>query len=189
MTLGESAQAILYFHFTSTRDPRIFSEWREKKYLRHILGLVWLNFLGCSEYKAFSPFLFQIMPWKCRIFTREQYYIRLPALPPHPPNKKNQKRKCEFWKVNKNFNFLFPNMQKYGTWVKKNSFVRLSGFCLITLKSFFEVSTIFLIDRECICRGKGMVEIPYCLRWIYKCQGPGVIIIFTVPVQPPLGLS
>lgn len=59
VTLGKDAQATVYFHFTSRRDPRIFSEQR-KKYLRHILSLVLLNFLGCSEYKHYSPYLFQI---------------------------------------------------------------------------------------------------------------------------------
>lgn len=57
------------------------------------------------------------------------------------------------------------------------------------LFNFFEVSSIYLNDRECSCRGKGRVEIACCLRVIYKlCQGPGVIIIFTVPVKCPLSL-
>lgn len=33
---------------------------------------------------------------------------------------------------------------------------------------FSEVSSIYLIDRECSCRGKGRVEIAYYLRWIYS---------------------
>lgn len=78
-----------YHSFPFYQQKRSQNIFRTKEtYLRHILSLVLLNFLGCSEYKHYSPFLFQITKWKYRMFSRRQILHTSSWSPVRKKNKK-----------------------------------------------------------------------------------------------------